>query len=276
MFGQFLRFFLDPHPHRTFSFWLINKYRIGSYEQRCRIGAVERPHYGYCLYSSATLAVRLGMKEISALEFGVAGGNGLVNLEYHASEIEKLLPIKIKIFGFDTGSGLPTPIDYRDIPHRFREKSFKMDLQALTARLKRANLVLGDVKDTVISFTTEQNPPPIGSIFFDLDFYSSTMDAFKLFDSDEKYFLPRIFCYFDDILGTEIELYNDFVGERLAIREFNETHLNKKISPAYHLLKRRVQEKWHHRVFIYHHFYHSRYNDFVGEPDAGGLALSAN
>ena len=27
--------------------------------------------------------------------------------------------------------------------------------------------------------------------------------------------------YFDDIIGTETELYNDYTGERLSINEFN-------------------------------------------------------
>ena len=36
-----------------------------------------------------------------------------------------------------------------------------------------------------------------------------------------KFFLPSVFSYFDDIIGSEIELYNDYTGERLAINEFN-------------------------------------------------------
>ena len=276
MFRKVVKFFLDPYPVRTFALQLIRRYSLGSYQQRLGIGAVERPHYAYCLYHSAILAARLGFREISAVEFGVAGGNGLLNLEYHASEIEKALPVTISIFGFDTGAGLPKPVDYRDLPHRFVESSYKMDVPMLRAKLKRANLVLGDVKETVSSFTAEYSPPPLAAIFFDLDFYSSTVDALKLFDCDEKYRLPRIFCYFDDILGSEVELYNDWVGERLAIKEFNDANTMRKISPAYHLLKNRLPEKWHHRIFIYHDFHHYKYNDFVGKPDTGLLALSSD
>lgn len=36
--------------------------------------------------------------------------------------------------------------------------------------------------------------------------------------------MPRIYNYFDDIIGSDLGLQNDFVGQRLAIREFNEQH----------------------------------------------------
>ena len=272
---KILNTLLDPYPHRSFVIHLAKKYKPGSYEQRLRIGAVERPHYGYCVYHSAKLAAKLGIKKISVLEFGVAGGNGLLNLEYHIQEIEKILPVKISVFGFDTGSGLPNPIDFRDLPHRFKQSSYKMDIPALRARLQKAVLVIGNVKDTTTNFFEEFDPAPIAAILFDLDYYSSTVEALKIFDSNanENYFLPRVYCYFDDVLGTEVELYNDYVGERLAIREFNQTHTTKKISISYHLLKHRVIEKWHHRIFIYHDFAHNRYNDFVGSVEENDLSL---
>lgn len=274
MFHKIISTFLHPYPHRSFAIHLIKKYHLGTYEQRLKVSAVERPNYGYSVYNSAKLAVRLGIKQISILEFGVAGGNGLLNLEYHAQEIEKILPVKIGIFGFDTGSGLPKPQDYRDLPHRFAENAFKMDIPALESRLKKSVLVIGNVKNTAISFFQEFNPAPIAAIMFDLDFYSSTVEAFNIFNADEKYFLPRVYCYFDDVLGTESELYNDYVGERLAIREFNEAHTTKKISNSYHLYKNRVAEKWHHKIFIYHDFGHGRYNDFIGTESSEDLALS--
>ena len=60
-----------------------------------------------------------------------------------------------------------------------------------------------------------------------------------MFNVDDRYRLPRILCYFDDIIGGETELYNDFTGVRLAIREFNEAG-SKKLSPAYHLVTRNL------------------------------------
>lgn len=38
---------------------------------------VERGHYAYCMMNAAILARSLGHSRISAIEFGVAGGNGL-------------------------------------------------------------------------------------------------------------------------------------------------------------------------------------------------------
>ena len=35
--------------------------------------------------------------------------------------------------------------------------------------------------------------------------------------------------YFDDIIGDDTWLCNEFTGERLAIREFNQEHRSKKI-----------------------------------------------
>lgn len=53
------------------------------------------------------------MSKISAIEFGVDGGNGLLAMENIAQEVEKEVPVEFEIYGFDTGSGLPEPIDYR-------------------------------------------------------------------------------------------------------------------------------------------------------------------
>src|SRR5215470_500045 len=50
---------------------------------------IERPYYGHCLLHAAILARKLGHQRISAVEFGVAGGNGLVVLERHAEAVQR-------------------------------------------------------------------------------------------------------------------------------------------------------------------------------------------
>ena len=55
-----------------------------------------------------------------------------------------------------------------------------MDRQILEGKLKRAKLVLGDVSDTCSMFFKDYNPAPIGAIFYDLDYYSSTKAALTL------------------------------------------------------------------------------------------------
>lgn len=259
--------FLHPAPGRYVAKTLIRKLHLGSYRQRLQIGAVERPHYAYCVHNAAILASKLGYERISVLEFGVAGGKGLFNLEKHAQKIRQLYPVDIEIYGFDTGEGLPEPLDYRDIPYHWKKGSYKMDLPKLKAKLKYAKLVLGDIRDTAGRFFDEFSPAPIGAAIFDLDFYSSTVTALKMFDAGEEYHLPRAYCFFDDLVGTELQLYCDHTGERLAINEFNERNEDRKFESAYHLLPRQAVDPWCHGIRIFHNFKHSRYNDFTSVPD---------
>ena len=255
---------LDPYPLRSIALNLIRRWRLGSYEERVTAGAVDRPAYGYCLYYAALLARKLGYPRMSCIEFGVAGGSGLVNLEYHAREIARCLAVEIDIYGFDSGEGLPEPSDYRDLPYQWERGYFRMDLHKLQDRLRKAKLVLGNVEITSRDFLERYKPAPVGAILYDLDFYSSTIQAMKMLEGNAECFLPRVFCYFDDIVGTEEQLYNDFTGERLAIEEFNQAHRDVKLSLPYHLLARKVVEPWHHKIRTCHFFKHPRYNQFTG------------
>jgi hypothetical protein len=142
-----------------------------------------------------------------------------------------------------------------------------MNVPALKARLKRAKLILGNVSDTVSDFLKGYNPAPIGAVSQDLDFYSSTVMALKLFDADKSHFLPRVFCYFDDTIGGETELYGDFTGERLAINEFNDSHTNVKLTPIYYLRASPTAPIWHHQMWSLHYFDHVDYNKFVSESN---------
>lgn len=264
--GPFVRLFNEPFPVRKLLQVGIRKLGIGSYSFRYDIGAVKRPHYAYMVYQAAQLAARLGEPRVSILEFGVAGGAGLLALEYHAEQIEKLFPVKIEIFGFDTGAGLPPPEDYRDLPYHWKSSFFKMDVPELHKRLKRSTLVLGNVTETLSGFFDKYNPAPVGAVSQDLDYYSSTVTALKLFDADSIHFLPRVICYFDDTIGGDVEFYNDFTGERLAINEFNESHGSVKLSPVYYL-SAVPGPSWHHQIWSLHYFEHPHYNTFVSDDN---------
>ncbi len=261
------RLFNEPYPIRKACRIAIRKLNLGSYAFRYGIGAIDRPHYAYLVWQAAKMAAGLGLPRVSILEFGVAGGTGLLSLEYHAEQVEKLFPVKIEIYGFDTGEGLPPPDDYRDLPYHWKAGFFKMDVPALQARLRRSKLVLGNVAETFGSFFENYAPAPIGAVSQDLDFYSSTVAALKLFDADHNRFLPRIACYFDDTVGNDIEFYNDYTGERLAIHEFNATHADAKFSPAYYLLAAPNMSVWHHQIWSLHYFDHPQYNTFVSDKD---------
>lgn len=265
MTNRLERLALHPHPVRRVATEILKRSRLGSYAWRLRFGAVERPFYGYIVYQAAHLADRLGYRAISVLELGVGGGAGLLNLEEHARQVSRLFPVEIQVYGFDTGAGLPEPADYRDLPFAWRKGSFLMDAEQLRARLKNARLVLGHLRDTAGDFFTRYHPAPIGAIAYDLDFYSSTVTALAMLEAGAQHYLPRVFCYFDDILGSDIELHSRYVGERLAIEEFNEAHRDIKIDSAYHLLARPLVEPWYHQIRICHFLRHGRYNDFVAE-----------
>jgi hypothetical protein len=245
----------------------IKQFSLFSYEKRLSIDAVDRPYYGYCIFQAARLASLLKYPRISAIEFGCGGGNGLLNAEMHIKEIMKIFPVDIELYGFDSGSGLPPPVDYRDMPHYFRPGLYGMDQGSLQQRLERAKLVIGDVRDTCATFLQKYQPAPIGCVFHDLDYYSSTRDALTLFDNEPRYFLPRVFMYFDDIIGNDTWLCNEFSGERLAIDEFNQTHDLKKISANLFVVKKHSYSWWPDQIFIYHDFEHPQYNNFIADKE---------
>lgn len=230
-------------------------------DKKVKWGLFDRPNYAYGLYHSALLAQRLGLERISSIEFGVAGGNGLVAMEQIAEEINRSgLGVQIQVIGFDTGEGMPESKDPRDLPYVWKPGYFKMDVPALQARLKSAKLVLGNVERTISGFAEQFNSAPIGFISFDLDYYSSTKTAFRIFESSVENFLPRVLCYFDDCVGDDWELHSEFSGELLAIREFNEANMKRKIAPIYGFqYKRILKEQWNSEMFAAHLFDHPKY-----------------
>jgi hypothetical protein len=267
MLITFEKLFNTPSLLRAVTRTIIRDRELGSYEFRYGIGALDRPNYAYLVFQAARLARRLGEQRVSVIEFGVAGGAGLVAMEYHAEQIERIVGVKIDVYGFDTGEGLPPVADYRDLPYHWKSGSFKMDVPLLQSKLKRAKLVIGNADETVPTFTAQYNPAPIGAISFDLDFYSSTMAAFKILEIPSKYLLPRMPIYFDDVVGGETEFYNDFTGVRLAIHDFNAAHDRRKLSPLYCLTDTGNTMRWHHHMWSFHAFDHFQYLQFVSDED---------
>src|ERR1035438_6286252 len=180
-----------------------------------------RPNYLSGLLLAAEQALQQGIAEISAIEFGVAGGNGLVVLQEEAEAVERETCILIKVFGFDNGpGGLPEFIgDHRDHPDAWRTGDYPMDEARLRARLTpRTTLIIGNVRDTVPAFVRDGSAPPVGFVSMDVDLYSSTIDALQIFSLPGKKMLLRAFIYFDDV---ELIFCHRFAGELLAIDYFN-------------------------------------------------------
>lgn len=223
-----------------------------------------RANYTWPILHAAAIAARTGIKRLSVLEFGVAGGSGLVAMEGAAVAAESALGVRIDAYGFDTGTGLPEPRDYRDVPFASVEGDFPMDADRLRARLTRAELILGDVASTVSSFL-ESRPSPIGFVSFDLDYYSSTRDALAVLEADSSMLMPRLLCYFDDVHGYP---WGDFNGARLAIREFNSNHRDRKIAEIhglkYMLPRSEFDQRWPEAMYLAHAFDHPAYGDYEG------------
>jgi hypothetical protein len=249
---------------------LLSWLSLFPYRQRLFAGAVPRPHYGRCIYEAAQLANRLNYPRMSVIEFGCGGGNGLLNAEMHIAEITRIFPVKIELYGFDRVTGLPEGEDYRDLLHYFQPGQFQMCADRLREKLKIAELVLGNVKDRCKTFFSDYDAAPVGAIFYDLDFYSSTRDALTLFDHNADHFLPRIFMYFDDVIGNNTWLANEYVGEELAISEFNQQHSMKKIVTNKYLPLQYPSQVWAHQIYSYHNFEHPDYTAFVAAPEQVG------
>lgn len=239
---------------------LLWRIPFGSAELKTTYDLWSRPAYAYGVWNAAQQARALGVERISAIEFGVAGGNGLLALEKISSDISAESGVQIAVYGFDSGEGMPQASDYRDLPHVWQRGFYKMDAEKLRNRLgANTHLILGDVSETIPAALDSM--APIGFISFDLDYYSSTKSAFKIFDVPPDYRLPRVYCYFDDIMWPEWACHNPYVGELRAINEFNQEHSAIKLSPI-HLLRgmRPHPESWNDQIYVLHDFHHPEYN----------------
>lgn len=243
---------------KVVSLW--RRFPVGSVALRTRYGAWARPQYAYGVFHAAQQAKLLGLGSISVIEFGVASGEGLLALESTAGEIANYFGIRISVFGFDIGEGMPEAIDYRDLPYVWRRGFYKMNQSRLRERLSHdTQLIIGNVSETVQSLL--HTPDPVGFVAFDLDYYSSTSQALAVFDLPHCTRLPRVYCYFDDILYPEFACHNPWTGELCAIREFNEQRTSTKVCPLHLLRWMRVHpEPWNDQIYVLHDFHHPLYS----------------
>ena len=248
----------DPGDYECCYLWLNSLFGALIREGKGKL----RPSYAWGALQGVHLARTIGVSRVSLIEFGVAGGNGLIALERAAEMVEHEFGVGVDVYGFDSSCGLPQPTDYRDLPNLFSEGSFPMNENKLRARLRRASLVLGLVKETVPAFIASK-PAPVAFISFDLDLYSSTMQAFQLLEAETSLLMPRVHCHFDDVLGFT---HADHNGERLAISEFNASNSRRKISPIYglkHYLPRsHFNDIWVDQAYMVHILDHPLYNKF--------------
>jgi hypothetical protein len=228
-------------------------------------------HYAERLFMAASEAWQLGYSWISAIEFGVAGGNGLLHLERYAEEVERHygFALKIDVYGFDSGEGLPAGTDYRDVPSVFKKGLFKMDRQKLDENRCKAQLVIGDFDKTLPELSKVETSPfaesPVAVMMIDCDYYSSTVPILKFLESGDELFLPRIYMYFDDLAMSNLAI-SEWQGENLAIKEFNERNKLVKISPETTEMNNAspwIRPSPEHLFKECHRFSHPKYGIFI-------------
>jgi hypothetical protein len=224
-----------------------------SFRLKSEWDAVSRPSYLTGVLAAADQAGREGVSQISVVEFGVAGGQGLVALQEIAEAVERETKVQISVYGFDTGRGLPQlKGDHRDHPDRWIAGDYKMDEPLLRSRLtSRTTLVLGEIKDTVADFVQNTQRSPLGFVAVDVDLYSSSRDALQIISLPGKRMLLHMPMYFDDIK----RIFNHrFAGELLAIEEFNAVHQNVKIDRWHGITDGRAfpESDWLDRMYVAH------------------------
>ena len=80
----------EPAPTRFLVLRALDTvFNFLSYDAKLRVRSVTRSQYGFGLLQAGRLATKLGIPKISAIEFGVAGGNGLLALEDHARHVAR-------------------------------------------------------------------------------------------------------------------------------------------------------------------------------------------
>lgn len=207
---------------------------FGNVSRKIDYDLIPRQPYAFGLQQAFEFASperdRLGVKRLVFIEFGVASGAGLLNMCRVGAALSRHCGMPCRVFGFDTGAGMPPPVDYRDHPEKYLDGDFvPHDIDALQRSLPdNAEILYGPVAETVQSLGDRLEPGDvIGFVSIDVDYWSSTLDCMKLFDNPAISFLPRTPVYFDDVNNLD---HHPYAGELLAIEEFNRAHDHTKLS----------------------------------------------
>ena len=261
----FTTVFLGPLPLRISIFkGVLQRNPFAKYSTKIRWDAVARPGYSYGMLNAAKLAKSLGILRISALEFGTASGAGLLEMEKISLEIQRETGVSIEIYGFDSMDGLPATSDPLDQVYFWPPGLFQISTETYLPKLKKTKIITGNVSQTVNKFIREYQPAVIGFISFDLDYYSSTVEALKIFNAKDAYFLPRVECFMDDTASFELLCASEFTGVLKAIEEFNVDNKSPKIGIKRDIGRlRKLPGDWFQSIYVAHFLNHPQYNQSV-------------
>lgn len=203
---------------------------------------------------AADVAKFFGKKRVTAIEFGVASGAGLLNMISLASAVEKETGVEFRIIGFDSGRGLPKVEGYKDHPEIWSSGDFATENRdSLVRKLNgRAEIIWGDIANSVGPFTDALDPAaPLGFISIDVDIYSAAKAALKCLTGRSEIYNPAVSMYFDDV---SFFFANNWAGELAAIAEFNEEHAFRKIGRDRSLPGHRavMAEGWYSAMYVCH------------------------
>jgi len=228
---------------------------FGSYRTKVAFDLIVRPAYAFGMLKAADLASAAGIEKITVIEFGVAAGAGLLAMCRIAEETTRCTGVQFDIVGFDGGTGLPPPADYRDHPDLWIAGDYPMPNRdaLLNALPANARIVFGPVAETVPRFVESFSAEcPIGFVAMDVDYYSSARECLKVFEhADPNRYLHLTVIYFDDVME---ETSNSWCGELLAINEFNDAHDRRKIELNRPLRSQRILKNasWPDKIYLLH------------------------
>jgi hypothetical protein len=227
--------------------------RNGDFRQKESYGLVPRANYAYGMLRAADLARYLGKRAVTVCEFGVATGDGLMNMVSLAEQIRAETGIEVRVVGLDSGEGLPAVEDYRDHPELWSAGDFAMtNKEELRKRVAgKAELIFGDIKYTVDGFVESlDESAPLGFVSIDDDIYSGSKSALRALLGRAELYTPAISVYCDDV---RFFFANRWCGELRAIEEFNEDNLMRKIDQDRSLGDRPCRtDSWYPSMFVCH------------------------
>jgi hypothetical protein len=226
---------------------------VGSTRAKAAFDLLVRQQHAFGLLDAADAARERGLRRLTVVELGVGGGAGLLNICDLAGRVTRETGVAFDIVGFDTGAGLPPPSDHRDHPELYKEGSFPHDRAQLQAALpSHARVVYGDLAETVDPFVESLSPAsPLGFATLDVDYYSSSKHALRLFLGAPTCYLPAVCVYVDDV---HERTHTRFAGELLAIDEFNAEHELRKLDVDRSLVYSRVfkHAEWLQHMYRLH------------------------
>ena len=245
---------------------------FGGVRAKTAFDLLVRRQHAYGLLKAADEAKARGLREVTVVELGVAAGTGLLNICELGERIGAETGVDFRVAGFDTGEGMPPPTDYRDHPELYKEGWFPMDREALEARLPaNAEIHFGPIGETMPAFVAGLGADaPLAFATLDVDFYSSSKDALRLFDGRPDAYLPCVTLYVDDLA---LSTHTRFAGELLAIREFNDEHELRKLDWDWNLANTRVfkRAEWLTHMFKLHVLDHPERSDLHRPAEVASL-----